>query len=180
MVIDNKAASCYHGTADMNKATELVKRLDRSVSKAFPEMQEVLDRSLSKKEKAEFYEEINELILGGDLTQLVSNKKTLAKFIDDMKKKGVSEETRGALLSTIDDARLTFKNLIDTTNKFNAPELKAILQQRIKSSVENTYKIFEDAPVLGIFGRYNLQMTLNKEQLNFFKDSYLMQVVKKI
>ena len=155
--------------ADMNKATELVKRLDRSVSKAFPEMQEVLDRSLSKKEKAEFYEEINELILGGDLTQLVSNKKTLAKFIDGMKKKGVSEETRGALLSTIDDARLTFKNLIDTTNKFNAPELKAILQQRIKSSVENTYKIFEDAPVLGIFGRYKPTDDVKQGAIKFFQ-----------
>ena len=155
--------------SDMSKATELVKRLDRSVSKAFPEMQQVLDRSLSKKEKAEFYEEINELILGGDLTQLVSNKKTLVKFIDSMKKKGVSEETRGSLLSTIDDARATFKNLIDTTNKFNSPELKNILQDRIKESVKNTYKIFEDAPVLGIFGRYKPTDDVKQGAIKFFQ-----------
>jgi hypothetical protein len=33
--------------ADLNRATELVKNLDRSVSKAFPQMQKVLDRSLT-------------------------------------------------------------------------------------------------------------------------------------
>jgi len=45
--------------ADLNRATELVKDLDRSVSRAFPQMQKVLDRSLNVKEKEQFYNEIN-------------------------------------------------------------------------------------------------------------------------
>lgn len=140
-------------SADINKATELVKRLDRTIQKAFPEMQKVLDRTLSSKEKEDFYKEINDLILGGDLTQLVNTQKS-DLFAKSLKDKGVSDEVLGQIFNTIDDARFTFKNLIDTTNKYNAPELKSILQDRIKSSVKNTYKIFEDAPVLGIFGRY--------------------------
>jgi hypothetical protein len=46
--------------ADLNRATELVKNLDRSSIKAFPQMQKVLDRSLTIKEKEKFYNEINE------------------------------------------------------------------------------------------------------------------------
>lgn len=140
-------------SADINKATELVKRLDRTIQKAFPEMQKVLDRTLSSKEKENFYKEVNDLILSGDLTQLVNTQKS-DLFAKSLKDKGVSDEVLGQIFNTIDDARFTFKNLIDTTNKYNAPELKSILQDRIKSSVKNTYKIFEDAPVLGIFGRY--------------------------
>jgi len=37
---------------------KLVKDLDRSVSKAFPQMQKVLDRSLTVKDKEKFYNEI--------------------------------------------------------------------------------------------------------------------------
>ena len=158
--------------SDMNKATELVKNLDRIISKAFPEMQKVLDRSITKEEKELFYKEINDLILDGDLTKPLSdfsNPKKLQKFVDDLEKKGISEETTGALMSTIDDARATFKNLIETTNKYNAPELKNILQDRIKESVKTTYKIFEDAPVLGIFGRYKPTEEVKEGATKFFQ-----------
>ena len=70
---------------DLNRATELVKQLDRTVSKAFPEMQKVLDKSITKAEKDEFYKGINELILDGDLTKMV-NPKTLDKFVANIRK----------------------------------------------------------------------------------------------
>ena len=38
-------------SADLNRATDLVKTLDKTVSKAFPQMQDALDRSLTKQEK---------------------------------------------------------------------------------------------------------------------------------
>ena len=49
-------------SADLNRATELVKNLDKSISKAFPQMQDALDRSLTKKEKELFYKEINDKV----------------------------------------------------------------------------------------------------------------------
>ena len=138
--------------ADVNRATELVKNLDRQVGKAFPQMQKVLDRSLNVKEKEEFYDEINNLILDGDLTKKTSGE-VADKFIDGVAKKGVDKKTAREIIDVVDEARGTFSNLLDTTGKFNAPELKSILQERIKSSVKNTYKIFEINPVLGMFGR---------------------------
>ena len=139
--------------ADLNKATELVKRLDKSMSKAFPQMQDALDRSLTNKEKDQFYKEISDLMLDGDLTKL-SDPKKLDAFAKSLKDKNVSESVITELTKTIDDARYTIGNLIESTGKYNPKELKDILQDRIKGLVSNTYKIFETKPILGVLGRY--------------------------
>jgi len=154
--------------ADVNRATELVKNLDRQVGKAFPQMQKVLDRSLDVKEKEEFYNGINDLILDGDLTKKTSGK-VADEFIESVAKKGVDKKTAREIIDVIDEARGTFSNLLDTTGKFNAPELKSILQERIKSSVKNTYKIFEINPVLGMFGRYRPTDEAMEDAINFFR-----------
>src|SRR5210317_379946 len=154
--------------ADVNRATELVKNLDRQVGKAFPQMQKVLDRSLNVKEKEEFYDEINNLILDGDLTKKTSGE-VADKFIDGVAKKGVDKKTAREIIDVIDEARGTFSNLLDTTGKFNAPELKDILKERIKTSVKNTYKIFEINPVLGVFGRYRPTNDSMEQAINFFR-----------
>ena len=154
--------------ADLNRATELVKTLDRSVSRAFPQMQKVLDRSLTIKEKEKFYNEINELILDGDLTKLTDGK-TVDQFVKKLNKKGIDEKTSTEIVKTIDEARTAFANLMETTGKFNAPELKNILQERIKTSMKNTYKIFETNPVLGVLGRYRPTNESMEEAINFFR-----------
>ena len=154
--------------ADLNRATELVKNLDRSVSRAFPQMQKVLDRSLTIKDKEKFYNEINELILDGDLTKLTNGKK-IDEFVEKLSKKGVDKKTSSEIVKTIDEARTSFSNLIETTGKFNAPELKNILQERIKTSMKNTYKIFEINPVLGVLGRYRPTNESMEGAINFFR-----------
>ena len=140
-------------SADLNRATELVKNLDKSISKAFPQMQDALDRALTNKEKEAFYREINELMLDGDLTKLSDPKKTEA-FVESLKKKNVDDKVITEITKTIDEARSTIGGLIETTGKFNPQELKDILQERIKGLVQNTYRIFETKPVLGMLGRY--------------------------
>jgi len=140
-------------SADLNRATELVKTLDKTVSKAFPQMQDALDRSLTKQEKELFYKEINNLMLDGDLTKLTDPKK-LETFTASLKKKNVSEKVINELTTTIDEARSTIGGLIEATGKYNSKELKDILQERIKGLVGNTYKIFETKPLLGMLGRY--------------------------
>jgi hypothetical protein len=154
--------------ADLNRATELVKNLDRQVGQAFPQMQKVLDRSLTVKEKEQFYNQINELILDGDITKITGGEQADA-FIENLVKKGVDEKTARKIITTVDDARGTFANLLDTTGNLNAPELKEILQQRIKSSVKNTYKIFEINPVLGVLGRYKPTDESMENAINFFR-----------
>jgi hypothetical protein len=155
-------------SADVNRATELIRNLDTNLSKAFPQMQSVLDRSLTKKEKDEFLKEINELMFDGDLTKLIDGKRSDA-FVKTLKDKGVDQKVIDSIVGTVDDARNTIGNLIKTTNNYNSKELKNILQDRIKGLTENTYKIFETTPVLGVFGRYRPTDDTMTEAIDFFR-----------
>ena len=155
-------------SADVNRATELIRKLDTNLSKAFPQMQSVLDRSLTKKEKDGFLKEINELMFDGDLTKLIDGKKSDA-FVKALKDKGVDQKVIDSIVGTVDEARSTMGNLIKTTNNYNSKELKDILQDRIKGLTENTYKIFETTPVLGVFGRYRPTDDSMAEAIDFFR-----------
>ena len=155
-------------SADVNRATELIRNLDTNLSKAFPQMQSVLDRSLTKKEKDGFLKEINDLMFDGDLTKLIDGKRSDA-FVKTLKDKGVDQKVIDSIVGTVDDARNTIGNLIKTTNNYNSKELKNILQDRIKGLTENTYKIFETTPVLGVFGRYRPTDDTMTEAIDFFR-----------
>ena len=155
-------------SADVNRATELIRKLDTNLSKAFPQMQSVLDRSLTNKEKDVFLKEINELMFDGDLTKLIDGKKSDA-FVKALKDKGVDQKVIDSIVGTVDEARSTIGNLIKTTNNYNSKELKDILQDRIKGLTQNTYKIFETSPVLGIFGRYRPTDDSMAEAIDFFR-----------
>ena len=155
-------------SADVNRATELIRKLDTNLSKAFPQMQSVLDRSLTNKEKDIFLKEINELMFDGDLTKLIDGKKSDA-FVKALKDKGVDQKVIDSIVGTVDEARSTIGNLIKTTNNYNSKELKDILQDRIKGLTQNTYKIFETTPVLGIFGRYRPTDDSMAEAIDFFR-----------
>jgi len=155
-------------SGDVNRATELIKKLDTNLSKAFPQMQSVLDRSLTNKEKDGFLKEINELMFDGDLTKLIDGKKSDA-FVKALKDKGVDQKVIDSIVGTVDEARSTIGNLIKTTNNYNSKELKDILQDRIKGLTQNTYKIFETSPVLGIFGRYRPTDDSMAEAIDFFR-----------
>ncbi len=155
-------------SADVNRATELIRKLDTNLSKAFPQMQSVLDRSLTNKEKDKFLKEINELMFDGDLTKLIDGKKSDA-FVKALKDKGVDQKVIDSIVGTVDEARSTIGNLIKTTNNYNSKELKDILQDRIKGLTQNTYKIFETSPVLGIFGRYRPTDDSMAEAIDFFR-----------
>jgi len=153
---------------DLNRATELIKQLDRGISKAFPQMQEVLDRSLTAKEKDKFYKELNELLFDGDLTKLSDPTKTNA-FVKDLTKKGVDEKVVKNILDTIDESRIKIGGLIEATGNLNSKELKTILQDRIKTLTKSTYKIFEQEPILGVFRKYKPTDESMVKSIDFFR-----------
>ena len=153
---------------DLNRATELIKQLDRGISRAFPQMQEVLDRSLTTKEKDKFYKELNELLFDGDLTKLSDPKKT-DTFIKDLAKKGVDEKVVKNIIDTIDESRLKIGGLIEATGNLNSKELKDILQDRIKTLTKSTYKIFEQQPILGVFRKYKPTDESMIRSIDFFR-----------
>ena len=154
--------------SDLNKARELIKQLDRDVSKAFPQMQAVLDRSLTKEEKELFYKQLNDLLFDGDLTKL-SNPKTTETFIKNLTAKGVDEKVIKNILDTVDESRLKIGGLIESTGNLNSKELKNILQDRIKTLTKSTYKIFENTPILGVFGRYKPTDESMTNAIDFFR-----------
>jgi len=155
-------------SADLNRATELVKNLDKAISRAFPYMQDGLDRSLTQKDKDMFYKEITDLMLDGDLTKISDPGKTEA-FVKSLQNKNVDKKVIDEITATVDEARSTIGNLIETTNNYNAPELKNILQDRIKGLVQNTYKIFETKPLLGVLGRYKPTDEAMQGAIAFFR-----------
>jgi len=155
--------------ADSNRATELVRNLTRTINKAFPQMQQVLDRSLTTKEKDSFLKEVNEMIFDGDVTDIWNPKKT-RQLVDTLKKKGVNKNTSSEIVNILTDARQTFSNLIDTVGKYDGQkELVKLLKTRIKDYTGNTYKIFEQNPILGIFGRYKPTEEVKEAAGNYFK-----------
>jgi len=156
--------------SDANRATELVKNLTRSIDKAFPQMQKVLDRSLTSKEKDSFLKEVNEMIFDGDVTDIWNPKKT-NQLVTTLKNKGVDKNTSTEIVNVLTEARQTFSNLIDTVGKYDGQnELVKLLKTRIKDYTGNTYKIFEQNPILGIFGRYKPTDEVKEAAGNYFKN----------
>ena len=72
---------------DKNEAARLVRNLTVAVDSAFPEMQKVLDKTLTDKQKTEFYEKINTLLFDGDISKGVLDPKKSDAFIAGLKKK---------------------------------------------------------------------------------------------
>ena len=156
--------------SDTNRATELIKNLTRTIDKSFPQMQKVLDKTLSPKEKSAFLSEVNEMIFDGDMTQVFNNKK-IKDFTATLRNKGINKETTNEIINVLTDARTEFANLLGTVGKYKGQkELVTILKERIKNYTGNTYKIFEDAPILGFFGRYKPTDEVKATAANFFKN----------
>ena len=58
---------------------------------------------------------------------------------------------------------------METVDRYNSEELRSIISDRLKSNVVNTYKIFEDAPVLGLFGRYKPTDEVKEKTIKYFQ-----------
>ena len=160
---------------DRNEAARLVRNLTVAVDSAFPEMQKVLDKTLTDKQKTEFYEKINTLLFDGDISKGVLDPKKSDDFIAGLKKQGITGETSGKIIQALEEAREQFANLARLTDNQNKSEITDILKDRISKYVGNTYKIFEDKPILGIFNKYAPSEEAMTNAINFFR----AQIAKK-
>ena len=144
---------------DINEAQRLFKNITREINKIFPELKHVYDKSLTK-EKDEFMEQLNELLLKGDLDKGI-NVNRLDNLVDALKEKNISKEARLRIKDVLNEARGEFNSLIKVVEGA-APkkkagevvkEIKGITADRIKSFIGNTYNIFEQKGILG-FKKY--------------------------
>ena len=139
---------------DANRATELVKGIDRNVDEMFGGVQGVFDKS-TRVEKDKFLGQVNELLFSGNLRGRMdqSLRNTILKT---MKKKGITEENQQLLMQSLTGARKEFAGLLDLTAKSpgvgktesKVKNLEEIMGDRVKQYLGNTYKIFEDKSII--------------------------------
>jgi len=161
-------------SADIAEANRIVKNLTQSVKAAFPEMQKVIDK-LGPQEKKDFYKRLNDLLFEGDISKGTLDPKKVDNAINDMRNLGVTGETSGAIINNLREARGEFAKLIGLTQGKNKSELTDILKDRVSKMVGNTYRIFEDKPIMGIFNRYRPTGESMVNAVNFFR----AQIAKK-
>ena len=166
-------------SSDINRATEIVRNLTRAVDKSFPEMQKVLDKTVTPKEKKEFYKKLNELLFDGDISKGTLDPKKADAAIEEMRALGVSGETSGKIINNLEQARSEFSRLVGLTQGKEKNELTDILKDRISKYVGNTYRIFEDKPILGIFNRYRPGDEAIGNAINFFRAQIAKQDVNR-
>ena len=161
--------------SDIDRATGIVRSLTKAVDKAFPQIQKVKDKLLSKEEKKEFYKDLNDLLFEGDISRGTFDPKKLDEIANKMKRLGVDDETSGLITQKLEEARAHFSELVDMTKGKNKTELTDILKDRISKMVGNTYAIFEDKPIMGLFNRYTPTNESKERAINYF----MRQMAKK-
>ena len=158
----------YLRSVDTNRATQIVRELTKAVDKSFPEMQKVMDKLVTPKEKKDFYKRLNDLLFEGDISKGLLDPKRVDDAINEMRALGVTEETSGRIMNSLQDARAQFSELASLTQGKKS-EITDILKDRISKMVGNTYRIFEDKPIMGIFNRYRASGESIKNAISYFK-----------
>ncbi len=161
-------------SGDIAEANRIVRNLTKSVDRAFPEMQKVLDK-LGPKEKRDFYKRLNDLLFEGDISRGLLDPGKVDNAMNEMRALGVTDETSGKIMNNLQEARAEFARLIGLTQGKNKSELTDILKDRVSKMAGNTYKIFEDKPIMGIFNRYKPTGDSMANAINFFR----AQIAKK-
>ena len=147
-IFEAKRFEIGRGMADTNKAMEIVKEIDKSVSKMFPTIRTTFNKSL-KKERKQVVEDLNELMFSGKLDEpLPAN--MYDKMYKSLREKNLSQDDAKKLLNTVEEARTKFAELINLSS--NAPKdiatLRGLMGERVGEYLGNTYKIFEDKSII--------------------------------
>ena len=161
-------------TADLNRATELVKQIDTNVDKMFPTIKTFFDRSANQ-EKVKILKEINDAMFFGQIDKPIPN--TVANNLTEtLTKKKLKPGQVNELFGSLNGAREVFADLINSSS--NAPKdvqtLKNLMGDRIKDYLGNTYAIFEDKSILP-FKSY----TPTDEAIQNTKDLFVRYAAKK-
>lgn len=147
-IFEAKRFEIGRGMADTNKAMEIVKEIDKSVSKMFPTIRTTFNKSLQK-ERKQIVEDLNDVLFSGKLDEPL-NSDVAEKLYKTLREKNLSRDQANNLLATIGEARAKFSELINLSS--NAPKdiatLRGLMGDRVGQYLGNTYKIFEDKSIL--------------------------------
>ena len=135
---------------DVNRAMELVKRIDKSVDKMFPATRGIFDKS-TRQQKEQFFKDLDDLMFTGNIAERELNPEVLARVSKMMKNKELPKADRDQIIFSIQNARKEMTKLIDIVEEFpgaispkDIQNFRSIIGNRYKDYLGNTYKIFEN------------------------------------
>ena len=135
---------------DVNRAMELVKRIDKSVDRMFPATRGIFDKS-TRKQKEQFFKDLDDLMFTGNIAERELNPEVLARVSKMMKDKNLPKADRDQIIFSIQNARKEMTKLINIVEEFpgaisskDIQSFRSIIGNRYKDYLGNTYKIFEN------------------------------------
>ena len=135
---------------DVNRAMELVKRIDKSVDRMFPATRGIFDKS-TRHQKEQFFKDLDDLMFTGNIAERELNPEVLARVSKVMKDKNLPKADKDQIIFSIQNARKEMTKLIDTIEEFpgavsskDIQNFRSIIGTRYKDYLGNTYKIFEN------------------------------------
>ena len=169
--------------ADLNRANQLVRKITKATDKMFPSFESIYDKSL-RTEKDKFMTKVNEAMFDGDLSKPAGKK--LDEVVEMMQARKLDDANQTNIRSGIDQARGEFSRLTGLIDSMspqgakvkNADELKDIMKDRVSKLIGNTYKIFEDKPILG-FRKYEPTDEAMTNAINLMRRFIAKNVKKK-
>ena len=169
--------------ADLNRANELVRKITRAADKMFPSIETIYDKSL-KSQKDMFMKKINDAIFDGDLSKPAGKK--FDEVAEMMQARKLDDANQTNIRTGVNEARGEFARLVGMIDSMspqkakvkNADELKGIMKERVSKLIGNTYKIFEDKPILG-FRKYTPTDEAMTNAINLMRRFIAKNVKKK-
>ena len=148
--------------ADTNFSMEQVARIDKITNKYFPATKKFFDKT-GEPGRKKFLENLDKTLFKGDLNKEGLDKTLQSTLLKQMKDANVPVPDQSIIFKGLKDTRNKFKELLEITAggpgaKVDLPagvavDLRALMGDRIKNYIGNTYEMFQNKEV-GLFNRF--------------------------
>ena len=148
--------------ADTNFSMEQVARIDKVTNKYFPATKKFFDKT-GEPGRKKFLENLDKTLFKGDLNKEGLDKTLQSTLLKQMKDAKVPVPDQSIIFKGLKDTRNKFKELLEITAggpgaKVDLPagvavDLRALMGDRIKNYIGNTYEMFQNKDV-GLFNQF--------------------------
>jgi hypothetical protein len=148
--------------ADTNFSMEQVARIDKITNKYFPATKKFFDKT-GEPGRKKFLENLDKTLFKGDLNKEGLDKTLQSTLLKQMKDANVPVPDQSIIFKGLKDTRNKFKELLEITAggpgaKVDLPagvavDLRALMGDRIKNYIGNTYEMFQNKDV-GLFNQF--------------------------
>ena len=149
-------------SADLNKAQEIQRSVDKEIDAIFPYIKKGIDQTPEVARK-DFYKQINDVLLSGNLEKGIApntikfsqmNKKQVTKLTKELKDKGVPQKNIDALLDRFEDARSQFGDMFTSLggrmDDTQLDEFINVFGKKVGDYLDTSYAIFGNAGVAAL------------------------------